>query len=176
MGTPLTAGQRLSLRNPAMPPASPCAAPPLRWPDCFDIRVTLGPQTDRFTSRGLDTFLGQTYRVHPNSDRQGYRTDGPAIEFAGRPDIISDPTPLGAVQVPGDGKPIVLLRDGQSTGGYAKIATVIGADLDWFGQMVPGDSLRFRAVSRDQALVAAREREEYFQALARLLNLPADSD
>ncbi|MFN0165528.1 MAG: biotin-dependent carboxyltransferase family protein [Bryobacteraceae bacterium] len=176
MGAPLKAGQTLSLRDPSLPRITWRSTPARAWPERFDIRVILGPQTERFTAGGLATFLAETYRAHPHSDRQGYRTEGPAIEFATGPDIISDPTPLGAVQVPGDGKPIILHRDGQSTGGYSKIATVIAADLDWFGQMAPGDALRFRAVSRDVALAAAREREEEVQAIGALLNLPVESD
>ncbi len=129
------------------------------------VRVLLGPQTKSFTPAGHETFLNSTYRVSPNSDRQGYRTEGPAITFALGPDIISDPTPLGAVQVPGNGQPIILLRDGQVTGGYAKIATVIFADLDRFGQMAPGDTLFFRAVTREEALLAAAETQRLVKYL-----------
>lgn len=125
-------------------------------PDEFTIRVTAGPQQDCFTPAGLMTFFSSEYRIHPNSDRQGIRTEGPVIEIASGPGIISDPTPLGSIQVPGDGRPIILHRDGQSTGGYAKIARVIARDLDWFAQMTPGDRLRFSLVSRAEALEIAR--------------------
>ncbi|MCC7086649.1 MAG: biotin-dependent carboxyltransferase [Pirellulales bacterium] len=121
------------------------------------IRVILGPQTDYFTPRGIDTFLNSEYRLSSNSDRQGLRTSGPAIEFANSPDIISDPTPLGAIQVPGDGQPIVLHRDGQVTGGYPKIAVVASADLDRFAQMFPGDVLQFEAISRESAIELVRQ-------------------
>jgi biotin-dependent carboxylase-like uncharacterized protein len=116
------------------------------------IRVILGPQTDHFTPRGIETFLSSEYRLSPQSDRQGLRTVGPAIEFATGPDIITDPTPLGAIQVPGDGQPIILHRDGQVTGGYAKIAVVASVDLDRCAQIFPGDAIRFEAISREQAL------------------------
>ncbi len=118
----------------------------------YTIRVVLGPQANNFTPRGIETFLNSEYRLSPQSDRQGLRTIGPAIEFAAGSDIISDPTPLGAIQVPGDGQPIILHRDGQATGGYAKIAVVALVDLDLFGQMFPGDVLCFKAVSRDEAI------------------------
>jgi allophanate hydrolase subunit 2 len=121
------------------------------------IRVILGPQAEAFTAKGVETFLGNEYRISPKSDRQGFRTEGPPVETIRGSDIITDPTPLGAVQVPGDGQPIILLRDGQVTGGYAKIATVISADLDKFGQMSPGDKVRFQAVTREEALHASRE-------------------
>src|SRR5439155_14478110 len=96
----------------------PHLRPPL--PPQSTIRVIMGPQTDYFTQCGIDTFLQSEYSISPRSDRQGFRTEGPPIKIAKGPDIISDPTPLGAIQVPGDGKPIILHRDGQVTGGYAK--------------------------------------------------------
>jgi biotin-dependent carboxylase-like uncharacterized protein len=139
------------------------------FPSRAPVRVILGPQHERFTRRGLQVFIQSTYRMSPNSDRQGIRTDGPAIEAVSGYDIISDPTPLGAVQVPGDGKPIILHRDGQVTGGYAKIATVISTDLDKFGQMAPGDPVRFDVVTREQALSIARAKVEEMAAIEALL-------
>jgi antagonist of KipI len=120
------------------------------------IRVILGPQSDHFTPRGIETFLNSEYRLSPQSDRQGLRTIGPPVEFATGPDIITDPTPLGAVQVPGDGQPIILHRDGQVTGGYAKIAVAAAADLDRCAQIFPGDAIRFEAISREHALQLTR--------------------
>jgi allophanate hydrolase subunit 2 len=82
----------------------------------------------------------------------GYRLDGNAIEHKeGKKEIISDGTPLGAVQVPGDGKPIVLMKDRQTTGGYPKIATVITTDIIDIAQMKTNDSLRFEAVTLEKA-------------------------
>lgn len=155
MGAPVATGGVLSIADPLPPLGRTHIWPRDRRrsiPDQFMIRVTAGPQQDCFTPAGLLTFFNSEYRVHPNSDRQGIRTEGPAIEIASGPGIISDPTPLGSIQVPGDGRPIILHRDGQSTGGYAKIARVISADLDWFAQMVPGDALRFQLVSREEAM------------------------
>lgn len=157
MGAPVATGDILSIANPVSSLGRTQIWPreqrrPI--PASFAIRVTAGPQQDCFTPAGLLTFLSSEYRVHPNSDRQGIRTEGPAIEIATGPGIISDPTPPGSIQVPGDGRPIILHCDGQSTGGYAKIARVIAADLDWFGQMVPGDAIRFSQVSREEALAA----------------------
>lgn len=116
------------------------------------IRVLMGPQDDYFTPRGIATFLNSTYRISPQCDRQGFRTEGPSIEIAKGPGIISDPIPLGSIQVPGDGKPIVLLRDAQVTGGYAKIGIVARVDMDSLGQMVPGDTIRFQSIERQKAL------------------------
>jgi biotin-dependent carboxylase-like uncharacterized protein len=116
------------------------------------IRVLMGPQDDCFTPRGIETFLNSTYRISPQCDRQGFRTEGPAIEIAKGPGIITDPIPPGSIQVPGDGKPIVLLRDAQVTGGYAKIAVVARVEMDFLGQMMPGDTIRFQRVERQIAL------------------------
>lgn len=160
MGAPLAAGDLLRQAVALSPLGQTRIWPrdrrrPIQPP--FEIRVTAGPQQDCFTPAGLVTFYNSEYRIHPNSDRQGFRTEGPPVEIASGPGIISDPTPLGSIQIPGDGRPIILHRDGQSTGGYAKIARVILADLDWFGQMVPGDAIRFSLVSREEALGAWRE-------------------
>ncbi len=116
------------------------------------IQVLMGPQDDCFTPRGIETFLNSTYRISPQCDRQGFRTEGPAIEIAKGPGIITDPIPPGSIQVPGDGKPIVLLRDAQVTGGYAKIAVVARVEMDFLGQMMPGDTIRFQRAERQIAL------------------------
>ncbi len=170
MGSPLRAGDVLESFPPG-PDARPGRRVSLSClpasPAIHRIRVTLGPQDGWFTRRGLQTFLGSVYRLSPQSGRQGFRTEGPVIEAARQADLISDPTPLGAVQVPGDGKPIVLHRDGQSTGGYPKIARVISADLDWFARMMPGDALRFEAVSREEALRLAEAAAENWRAIVR---------
>ena len=121
------------------------------------IRVIMGPQDDYFTPRGIDTFLNSTYRISPQCDRQAFRTEGPAIEIAKGPDIISDPIPLGAVQVTGDGKPVILLRDAQATGGYAKIAIVARVEMDFLGQMMPGNTIRFQRIDRQKALELLHE-------------------
>ena len=116
-----------------------------------EVRVVLGPQDAAFTSKGVETLLNSTFKVSMDSDRMGYRLEGPAIEHVSGPDIVSDGTALGAVQVPGDGKPIVLLADRGTTGGYTKIATVISSDIGIFAQAMPGDELKFKAVGVDEA-------------------------
>lgn len=131
------------------------------------VRVVLGPQDDAFTEEGRRTFLESVYRVSPHADRMGCRLDGPAIAHRASADIISDWIPPGGVQIPGDGKPIVLLADRQTTGGYPKIATVIGPDIPLVAQSRPGDALRFRAVSVKEAQAIALEIE------AALEDLPA---
>jgi biotin-dependent carboxylase-like uncharacterized protein len=116
-----------------------------------EVRVVLGPQADRFTAEGIAALLGGAYEMLPQSDRMGARLAGPRIAHARGHDIISDGVALGAVQVPGDGQPIVLLVDRQSTGGYTKIATVCSFDIPRVGQAKPGQRVRFSAVDVAEA-------------------------
>ena len=128
------------------------------------IRVVLGPQADRFTKDGLHTLVSSSYLMLPQSDRMGARLSGPRIAHAKGHDIISDGIALGSIQVPGDGQPIVLLVDRQSTGGYTKVATVGSFDIGRIGQVKPGQRVRFRAV---EVAEAHRLRSEFEQALAQ---------
>jgi antagonist of KipI len=126
------------------------------------VRVLLGPHDDRFLPEGVETLLAAAYVVAPDSDRMGYRLAGPPLARREPADLVSGGMPLGGVQVPGDGQPIILLSDHQATGGYPLIATVIQADLSLVAQLAPGASLRFRAVSLDDA------RGAYLAMLANL--------
>ncbi len=133
------------------------------------VRVLLGPQEDAFTEEGHRTFLEAAYRVTPHTDRMGCRLQGPAIAHRDAADILSDWIPMGADQVPGDAHPIVLLSDRQTTGGYAKIATVISADLGAIAQRRPGETVTFQAVSEEEAQEIARQAEGALAALAEHL-------
>lgn len=133
------------------------------------VRVILGPQDDYFTSESLELFLSSIYRVSPVSDRMGYRLEGPKLKHRQGADIISDAIPPGAVQVPGHGAPIVMLADRQTTGGYAKIATVISADLPVLAQLRPGDGVSFKSVSMAEAITALREQQAALQAIRKQL-------
>ena len=132
-----------------------------------EIRVILGPQHKSFTADGIATLLGSRYSVSIQSDRTGYRLDGPPIEHVSGPDVVSDGTPLGAVQVPGDGLPIILLADRGPTGGYAKIATVISADIGVLAQAMAGDAVVFKAVALQEAYSILREQEAVVRAIKR---------
>lgn len=137
--------------------------------DQIELRVILGPQDDYFTEAGINTFLQSEYTVSIQADRMGYRLEGPRIEHRSKADIISDGIPLGAVQIPGDGLPIILLADRQTTGGYAKIATVISVDIPKIAQAKPGDKVRFKRVSEDEALTLLNEYEQKILWLRRRL-------
>ena len=129
------------------------------------VRVVLGPQDDAFSEVGLQTFISSTYTVTPQSDRVGFRFDGPEIEHKEGADIVSDGIPFGAVQVTGDGRPIILLADRGTTGGYTKIATVISVDLAQVAQAMPGDTMSFRSVTVEEAHQALRQQEDAIQQL-----------
>lgn len=121
------------------------------------VRVVAGPQDDHFTAEALEAFVAQPYVVQPASDRMGLRLSGQRLAHKHGADIVSDGIAPGAIQVPGDGLPIVMLADRQTTGGYTKIATVISADLPALGRVGPGATLRFTFVEVEAAEVLARE-------------------
>ncbi len=129
------------------------------------LRVVLGPQEAAFTARGIQTLLGSAYTMSAQSDRMGYRLEGPRIEHRAGADILSDGTPAGAVQVAGDGLPLVLLADRGTTGGYAKIATIASVDLPRVAQLQPGDRVFFDAISVAEAHDALRQQEAVLEQL-----------
>jgi len=125
------------------------------------IRVVIGPQDDHFDAAALAVFLSAAYRLSGDADRMGLRLEGPPLRH--RPDkgaeIVSDAAVPGSIQVPGNGQPIVLLADGQTVGGYPKIATVASADLARLASAPVGTLLRFAAVTVAQAQALARAHE-----------------
>lgn len=129
------------------------------------VRVILGPQDDFFTGEGLETFLGTEYTVTDKSDRMGVRLDGEKIESKNGVDIISDGIAFGSVQIPASGTPIIMMADRQTTGGYAKIATVISVDLKLIAQAKPGTKIRFSAVSEDEAVKLLKNEEKKLKLL-----------
>jgi 5-oxoprolinase (ATP-hydrolysing) subunit C len=164
-GRTLQAGDRLSLvlANAPDGPEFTLDAVPLA-PEA-PVRVVLGPQDDYFTREGVETFLSSPYTVSREADRMGYRLTGPKIAHARGFNIVSDGIVTGSVQVPGSGEPIVMMADRQTTGGYPKLATVISADLRLVAQRRPGETIRFSAISVEEAQVIARERAEFIRLL-----------
>jgi biotin-dependent carboxylase-like uncharacterized protein len=121
------------------------------------FRLVLGPQDDYFTEAAIRTLQEASYTVSPATDRMGMRLEGPLLAHAKGFNIVSDGIGPGAIQVPGNGLPIVLLADRQTTGGYPKVAAVISADLPALGRLTPGAKVAFQAVSIDEAEAARRE-------------------
>lgn len=132
------------------------------------IRAVLGPQDNHFTNVAIDEFLHGNYTITPASDRMGFRLEGPALEHKSDYNIVSDSIVPGSIQVPGSKLPIILMADAQTTGGYAKIATVISADLPVLGVRSAGRGVKFQLVSRDQAEDIRRAEHR------RLLNIIGD--
>ena len=130
------------------------------YPKKWTLRVIWGPQDDHFPEDSRKLFLSAAYIMSSESDRTGIRLQGAAIDR--KPDIeesiISEGVISGSIQIPGDGKPIIILGE-TVTGGYRKIATVISADLPYLGQIKPGDEIRFEVVSQESALHALHDLE-----------------
>ncbi|MBL8137936.1 MAG: biotin-dependent carboxyltransferase family protein [Acidobacteria bacterium] len=163
-GRALVAGDVVPVASTSSRPARRATRAPLPLasaPGARRLRVLLGPQDEWFTLSSVDALLGGTFSVSPQSDRMGFRLDGPALTTKRPGELVSEPVVFGSIQVPSGGAPILLMADRQTAGGYPKIATVITADLPLAGQLAPGESVRFAACTRAEARSAlvARERD-----------------
>lgn len=175
-GRALAAGDEIPLRNPEngrkdlswrwvpprrqVPPDDPAAA---------RVRVIPGPQENMFTPKGLQTFYESAYEITSHSDRMGYRLTGPRVEAADGYDILSDGIANGSIQISGSGEPIVMMADRQTTGGYAKIASVITVDLPLFAQLRPGQKVRFEKCTVQEAQKLLREEDKMWKDHCRML-------
>ena len=133
------------------------------YSDSAVAHVVLGPQDHTFSEGVRSTFLTTQYTVTPQSDRMGFRLAGNPLRYQSgfNADLLSEAVPFGAIQVPPDGLPIILMADRQTTGGYPKIATVISADIPRIAQLAPGDTLSFQTITIGEAqdLCIAQERQ-----------------
>ena len=134
-----------------------------------EVRAVPGPNEQVFTRESLTTFFSTPFTVTRESDRMGYRLDGPPLTVLGATDILSEGAVTGSVQVPSSGLPIVLMADRPPTGGYAKIATVISPDVRRIAQLAPGASMRFRPVTVEEAGQAVIDHEAMIQRFAASL-------
>jgi biotin-dependent carboxylase-like uncharacterized protein len=139
------------------------------------IRLIKSQQWDEFTPASREALLNAPYRISPDSERMGYRLQGPEVLMTKPRQMISEATTFGTIQVPAGGQPIVLMADRQTTGGYPKIAYVATVDLPLLAQMGPGDTLQFELIALEaaQALDSARTRafNDLAQALASVRTL-----
>jgi antagonist of KipI len=132
----------------------------LRPPGILAVRAMEGRHHAQFDEVSRDAFFETAWRISPNSNRMGYRLEGPSLKRKRSVDVLSEPTCLGTVQVPNDGTPIVLMADHQTTGGYPKIAEVASADMPSLAQLAPGGLVRFARCSVEQAQKAEDEQLE----------------
>ncbi|HEY0581742.1 MAG TPA: biotin-dependent carboxyltransferase family protein, partial [Chloroflexota bacterium] len=135
---------------------------PWRPPDLGAIaRVLPGPHLDRFALGALDALCAAPWTITEQADRMGYRlAGGEALQHVSGADVPSLGLPIGAIQVPADGQPIVLLADHQPTGGYTVLATVIQADLHLLAQRGPGDTVQFQPTTVDEARLSLRAQRQ----------------
>lgn len=133
------------------------------------IRVMAGPDCDDFAPDWRDALLKVSWKVTNQSNRMGYRLDGPALIRRASGELRSRAVFPGAIQVPAGGAPIVLMADAQATGGYPRIAAVIAADQWRLAQIAPGRSIQFELCTRAQALLALRKQHDYLQRIQRSL-------
>lgn len=136
------------------------------------LRVVLGPQDDRFSRQGIETFLTEEYTVTSDFDRMGCRLEGPFIAPKDTADMISDGIAYGSVQVPSHGKPIVLLSDRQTTGGYPKLATVASVDIPKLVQRKTDHRIHFTAISVEEAQRLYREEEKAYERMRSEIHVP----
>ena len=137
-----------------------------------ELRVVLGPQDDMFSKQGIDTFLSQEYVVTSDFDRMGCRLEGAFIAQKDKVDMISDGIAYGSVQVPSHGKPIILLSDRQTTGGYPKIATVASVDIPKLVQRKTDHKISFTAISVQEAQKLYLEEEKAYEKMRNEIHVP----
>jgi biotin-dependent carboxylase-like uncharacterized protein len=172
-GRALGQGDRLPLRLPSSSRAPVALDVEIRAPDV--LRVMRGPNSGYFTPAAFETLLSSAYTIAPASDRMGLRLTGPALERAIAGELPAQGTVAGNLQVPSDGQPILLLADRQTTGGYPRIATVIGADIDAAGRLGPSMSVRFEEVTREEAVRLLKAQRDWLASLPALVK-PVRSD
>lgn len=179
-GRPLTTGDYLPFRTPDTDYLPNLGSHAVEGEEAYydfpndevRIRAVPGPQEYLFTPEGIETFYGEPFDVSAKCDRMGFRLDGPVVETVHGSDIISDGIALGAVQIPNHGRPIVMLADRQTTGGYAKIATVASVDIPKLVQSRVGRHIRFERISVQEAQRLCRDDELHMTALSKMVKRP----
>lgn len=166
-GKKLQSGDVLSIGTGAFPlgEIDKWEIPESEYSKDAQLRVVLGPQNEMFTDEDIRLFLSQEYEVTAQSDRMGIRLSGEPLKSKNGMDIISDGIVFGSVQVPNSGEPIILMADHQTTGGYAKIATLISVDLPRASQLSAGNTVRFKSVTVEEAEQEAKKQKRFFDNL-----------
>ena len=170
-GRKLKSGDRIELKNvrtrmPGLKKRT-CAPYPAKE-EIIALRILEGADAGAFTDEGRNTFYSSTYTVSLQSDRMGFRLEGPSLETVDGNDILSAGTVRGAVQITPQ-QPILMMADHATTGGYTVIGTVITADLAKASQLIPGDRIRFCRATMEEAQQALREQTETLAELKKRL-------
>lgn len=131
------------------------------------IRVLKGPQFNYFSDKAQKEFLSKEYKITNLTDRMGMRLKGKVLENIVSTNIRSEGITKGAIQVPEDGQPIILLTDYPTIGGYPKIANVISADYDLLVQKIPGTNIKFKCIELKEAEEAFKI---YYDKISKNLN------
>lgn len=175
-GGSLHADDRFTIQDAALHPSKegPYDCPDIARP-LTEPRIVIGPQDHHFAPDAVSTLTTTRYEMTDAFDRMGVRLNGAALPLGNALSIPSEPILRGAIQVAGDGVPVVLLADHQTTGGYPKIVTVLSGDTDRLAQNRAGDALRFTAVSAQDAILLARETHNARLAALETLGAPRAS-
>lgn len=178
-GRALQKGDTLALAAPSVwphddePLQAPRLAPAVWRAADSPIRVLEGREWERFTTTSHKHLLNEAYTVAAQSDRMGYRLSGAVLERAVTGDMWSETMPFGAVQVPPDGQPIILMTDRGTSGGYPRIANVVSVDLPRLAQKVPGDAIRFEMTTLEHAHQLYCNQADTFARMDELASQPA---
>ncbi|MCR5150809.1 MAG: biotin-dependent carboxyltransferase family protein [Clostridiales bacterium] len=164
-GRKLRAGDKLECGEAKIFSVNHREVPENRYSNSVSARVVLGPQDDMFTPTDIELFSKQHYTVTKDMDRMGIRLCGIALKGKDGMDIISDGIVFGSIQITRSGQPIILMADHQTTGGYAKIATVISVDLPLLAQLRPFDILHFDVITAEKSEKLALKEKKYFENL-----------
>lgn len=164
-GRKLAAGDIINTFAPIITDATGRELPEETYENSITLRAVLGPQDYMFTDEDIKTFFSCEYKITQQADRMGIRLDGEPLKGKGSMDIVSDGIVFGSVQVPKNGMPIILAADRQTTGGYAKIATVISADRHLIAQARPGGTIKFAQVSVKEAQKIAKQEQKALKKL-----------
>ncbi|MER2060768.1 MAG: biotin-dependent carboxyltransferase family protein [Niallia sp.] len=137
----------------------------------YRIRVLAGNHFSLCSIKSQMNFYTGKYTITPQSDRMGYRITGPEVKLNEKCELLSEAVTFGTIQLPPDGKPIILVADRQTTGGYPKIAQVVSADLSLIAQMKPGEKIRFQESTLQEAEYLLMEKEQGVRELEIFLKM-----
>jgi biotin-dependent carboxylase-like uncharacterized protein len=168
-GRALAIGDLLPVRQPAAAARGERQLKGLDLRPPARFRAMLGPQDELFSANAIAALFAGEYTVEPDSNRMGLRLAGPSLEHLRGFDIVSDGIAPGSIQVPGNGQPIVLMADRQTTGGYPKIATVVSADLPALGRTRIGTTIRFERIAIEEAHALRRRHVADIEAIPSLV-------